>query len=142
MEPNVVFHVTNKQSASSGTPPEIDGNTPHRYHSYFENAQGEQLIFIYNYESDQGTLYHGDLGQGQPHPKSKKRGGKPNCHVLRGRGDGERATQTSLEEYCGEMPVTIRPSRLAWGLAFGHRSNSATQKRALAAKPRTPACAR
>ena len=35
-----LFHVRNKQSAASGEPPSIDGNTPGRYHAYFENAQG------------------------------------------------------------------------------------------------------
>ena len=35
---------------------------------YFENAQGEQLIFIYDREADTGTLYHGDLGWNQPRP--------------------------------------------------------------------------
>jgi len=63
-----LFHVRNKQSAASGEPPSIDGNTPGRYHAYFENAQGEQLIFIYDYDADTGTLYHGDAGWDQPCP--------------------------------------------------------------------------
>jgi hypothetical protein len=68
MEQVTLFRVRNKHVAASGTPPAIDGNTPHRYHSYFENAQGEQIVFIYDYESDQGTLYHGDLGWDRPRP--------------------------------------------------------------------------
>jgi len=63
-----LFYVRNKQSAASGEPPSIDGNTPGRYHAYFENAQGEQLIFIYDYDADTGTLYHGDAGWDQPCP--------------------------------------------------------------------------
>lgn len=63
-----LFQVRNKQSAASGEPPSIDGNTSGRYHAYFENAQGEQLIFIYDREADTGTLYHGDAGWGQPCP--------------------------------------------------------------------------
>jgi len=68
MNKGILFHVRNKQSASSGQPPSIDGNTPNRYHAYFENAQGEQLIFIYDREADTGTLYHGDLGWNEPRP--------------------------------------------------------------------------
>jgi hypothetical protein len=82
MNPPSLFHVRNKQSPACGTPPEIDGNTPHRYHSYFENAQGEQLIFLYDYESDQGTLNHGDLGWDQPHPAEE--GGQCPSVVLDG----------------------------------------------------------
>lgn len=75
-----LFYVGNKQSASSGTPPSIDGNTPNRYHAYFENAQGEQLIFIFDRETDKGTLYHGDLGWDQPRPVEE--GGKCPSVVL------------------------------------------------------------
>lgn len=63
-----VFQVRNKQSAASGEPPSIDGNTQDRYHVYFENAQGEQLIFVYDRKADTGTLYHGDLGWEHPQP--------------------------------------------------------------------------
>jgi hypothetical protein len=69
MRRTALFHVRNKQSAGSGEPPSIDGNTPHRYHAYFENAQGEQLIFIYDREADKAMLYHGDLGWDQPRPE-------------------------------------------------------------------------
>ena len=68
MSDPVLFSVRNKQSAACGEPPSIDGNTPHRYHAYFENAQGEQLIFVYDRETNTGTLYHGDLGWERPQP--------------------------------------------------------------------------
>lgn len=61
-----LFHVRNKQSAASGEPPSIDGNTPGRYHAYFENAQGEQLIFVFDREAKTGTLYHGDASWDHP----------------------------------------------------------------------------
>ena len=63
-----LFTVRNKQSPACGEPPHIDGNTPHHYHAYFENAQGEQLIFVYDREANTGTLYHGDLGWETPRP--------------------------------------------------------------------------
>lgn len=74
MDKLILFQVHNKQSASSGAPPQIDGNIPNHYDSYFENAQGEQLIFIYDRETDKATLYHGDLGWDQPRPVEE--GGK------------------------------------------------------------------
>ena len=40
----------------------INGDEPNTYHSYFENAYGEQLIFAYNRETKQGRLWHGDAG--------------------------------------------------------------------------------
>lgn len=64
----ILFSVRNKQSPASGEPPSIDGNTPGRYHAYFENAQGEQLIFVFVREADTGTLYHGDMGWDHPQP--------------------------------------------------------------------------
>ncbi len=66
MVADALFHVRNKHSAACGEPPSIDGNTPNRYHAYFENAQGEQLIFVYDRETNSGTLYHGDLGWDKP----------------------------------------------------------------------------
>lgn len=69
----ILFSVRNKQSPACGEPPSIDGNTPNRYHAYFENDLGEQLIFVYDRETDTGTLYHGDLGW--EHPQTVEEGG-------------------------------------------------------------------
>lgn len=66
MERPIVFQARNKQPATSGEPPSIDANTPNRYHAYFENGYGEQLIFVYDRETNTGTLYHGDLGWNDP----------------------------------------------------------------------------
>ena len=63
-----LFEVNNKHVAACGDPPSIDANTPNRYHSYFENAQGKKNILIYDYSANAGTLYHGDLGWGRPRP--------------------------------------------------------------------------
>lgn len=65
---HTLFRVSNKQKKGSGSPPEIDGDTPHHYYSYFENEYGEQLIFTYDYETKTGTLYHGDIGWDSPVP--------------------------------------------------------------------------
>jgi hypothetical protein len=66
MTRNPVFQAANKQGAGSGEPPYIDANTPNRYHGYFENDLGEQLIFVFDFEMGTGTLYHGDMGWEKP----------------------------------------------------------------------------
>lgn len=58
----VVFQARNKHSADAGKPPEIDANIRKRYHGYFENEFGEQVIFVYDYEVKEGTLWMGDAG--------------------------------------------------------------------------------
>lgn len=37
-------------------------------HGYFENAHGEQLIFVYDHATQRGTLWCGDAGWEQPYP--------------------------------------------------------------------------
>ena len=64
-EKQTLFRVGNKQLPASGEPPFFDGDTPGRYYGYFQNSYGEQLIFEYNYETKQGTLWHGDAGWDQ-----------------------------------------------------------------------------
>lgn len=68
MSTSSLFQVRNKHVSDSGESPSIDGNASDRYHAYFENGQGEQLIFIYDRKADTGTLYHGDLGWDDPQP--------------------------------------------------------------------------
>jgi hypothetical protein len=57
-----IFQAKNKYSDDSGEPPHIDANTPNKYHGYFENSYGEQLIFVYDKEAKSGVLWHGDAG--------------------------------------------------------------------------------
>jgi hypothetical protein len=58
----LIFKAKNKQAAAAGKPPAIDANTAGKYHGYFENSYGEQLIFVYDRESKSGVLWHGDAG--------------------------------------------------------------------------------
>jgi hypothetical protein len=63
-----LFQVTNHHKESCGIPPQIDEQTfPDVYRSYFENQNGEQAIFLYDYEQERGTLYMGDAGWQHPH---------------------------------------------------------------------------
>lgn len=62
-----LFFVKNGHSASCGTPPSIDGNTPRRHYSYFQNEYGEQAIFEYNFETKTGRVWMGDASWDEPH---------------------------------------------------------------------------
>jgi hypothetical protein len=65
-EKRLLFRVTNGHSSDCGSPPNIDGDTPHRRYSYFQNEHGEQAIFEYNMETKTGTLWMGDAGWDEP----------------------------------------------------------------------------
>ena len=62
-----LFRVSNRQKPGSGEPPFFDGDTRGRYYGYFLNGYGEQLIFEYNRETQQATLWHGDAGWDAPY---------------------------------------------------------------------------
>ena len=63
-----LFQVTNHHGEACGLPPQIDEQTfPDVYRSYFENQNGEQAIFLYDYEQERGILYLGDAGWDHPH---------------------------------------------------------------------------
>ncbi len=53
-----LFQVTNHHGEACGVPPQIDEQTfSGVYRSYFENQNGEQAVFLYDYEQECGTLY-------------------------------------------------------------------------------------
>lgn len=62
-----IFQVSNHHAENCGKPPHIDGDIRKRYHGYFENQFGEQMIFVYDYEVGEGTLWMGDAGWEKPH---------------------------------------------------------------------------
>jgi len=63
-----LFQVTNHHGEACGILPQIDEQTfPDVYRSYFENQNGEQAIFLYDYEQERGTLYMGDAGWEHPY---------------------------------------------------------------------------
>lgn len=62
-----LFSVSNHHVASCGEPPTINGDEP-GYHSYFENEHGEQSLFVYDYDSESGTVWCGDAGWDRPYP--------------------------------------------------------------------------
>lgn len=58
-----LFQVANHHGEACGVPPQIDEQTfPRVYHGYFENQNGEQAVFVYDFEQECGTLYLGDAG--------------------------------------------------------------------------------
>jgi len=61
-----LFTVTNRHTASCGTPPQIDDAAPGLYRGYFENRHGEQATFVYDHTTRMGVLYLGDAGWEEP----------------------------------------------------------------------------
>lgn len=58
-----LFQVTNHHGEACGVPPQIDKRTfSGVYRGSFENQNGEQAIFLYDYEQECGTLSMGDAG--------------------------------------------------------------------------------
>lgn len=57
-----LFWVPNKHKTTSGDAPAINGSTPNKYYGYYENDYREQAIFVFDYASREGVLYHGDAG--------------------------------------------------------------------------------
>jgi hypothetical protein len=63
-----IFQVGNKHAANCGEPPHVDGNEKGRYYGYFENEHGEQAVFVYDRQTQAGTLWMGDVGWERPIP--------------------------------------------------------------------------
>jgi hypothetical protein len=59
---STLFRVSNKHIAASGEPLYIDGDIPEQYHGYFQNEYGEQFVFVFDYQTNKGTLWSGDVG--------------------------------------------------------------------------------
>jgi hypothetical protein len=62
-----LFVVSNHHDPDAGVPPMLNGDEPHVYHSYFENSDGEQAVFVYDRETQQAVLWCGAAGW-QPYP--------------------------------------------------------------------------
>src|SRR5258708_25021640 len=63
---DLIFWASNHHRVDSGKTPQIDADTPVKYFGYFQNEHGEQVIFVYDYESHKGTLWMGDYGWENP----------------------------------------------------------------------------
>jgi hypothetical protein len=62
-----LFRVSNHHGPDAGRPPAFDGDVAMRSMSYFENAYGEQSLFVEDVETGECTLWCGDAGW-EPHP--------------------------------------------------------------------------
>jgi hypothetical protein len=67
--------VYNQHAAPCGVPPHVLGGAGRGYVGYFENSFGEQWIFTFDRETQQGLLRGGDIGWDQV------------CEVTGGRAD-------------------------------------------------------
>jgi hypothetical protein len=57
-----LFTVSSHHADDDPPPPSFDGDEPGTYHSYFENAHGEQSVFVCRRETGEALLYSGDAG--------------------------------------------------------------------------------
>jgi hypothetical protein len=55
-----LFSVSNHHLEHCGNPPQIDGDAAGKYFGYFENQDGEQMVYCYDYQTQKGTLRMGD----------------------------------------------------------------------------------
>ena len=60
-----VLTVLNLHVPDSGKPPDLTTESG-SYTGYFENMEGEQLVFRYDYKAQKGTLWHGDYSWQHP----------------------------------------------------------------------------
>ena len=63
----ILLQVRNHHSAEAGIPPRIDHPRSNQYVGYFENAYGEQALFVYDRDARTGIVYLGDAGWETPH---------------------------------------------------------------------------
>lgn len=77
MDAETVFRMGNRHGPGCGRPPhiDIDGSDGGCYYGYFENAYGEQAIFVYDRRTRIGTLWMGDNGWENPAPVVRGRRG-------------------------------------------------------------------
>lgn len=64
--PGFVFMAKNFHCVACGKPPNIKAKSVFQT-SYFENALGEQMVYVYDRKSDAALLYHGDAEWDPPH---------------------------------------------------------------------------
>jgi hypothetical protein len=59
------FAMRNNHVSGCGEPPLVRNEAPGRYYGYFENAYGEQWVFVYDRANKTAELRGGDVGRGQ-----------------------------------------------------------------------------
>ena len=63
-----LFIMHNKHAPDCGVPPTFSNEEQEHYFGYFENAHGEQWIFVYDRGRRKGELRGGDAGWADPFP--------------------------------------------------------------------------
>jgi hypothetical protein len=60
----IIFQALDNHSAESGEPPQLDPSDKTKYYAYFEGYMQEQFIFVYDYQTHTGLLWHSTKGLG------------------------------------------------------------------------------
>ena len=63
-----LLKIRNRHAVACGDPPIVNSDDPHVYIGYFQNALGEQWIFVSNMETREARLYGGDIGWNKAQP--------------------------------------------------------------------------
>jgi hypothetical protein len=96
-----IFTATNNHNKQKGIPPFINTTDPNQYCAYFENEYREQLIFVYDYEAQRGTLW---LSQ---------KGWEKHFEVLNGKAQGARLaySEKTWLKACWNVASTVEKHR-------------------------------
>ena len=62
-----LFRVSNHHQRDCGQPPVIDGDGAGKYFGYFSNQRGEQAVFVYDYQTNEASVWMGDTGWSNAH---------------------------------------------------------------------------
>ena len=62
-----LFSVSNHHVPDCGTPQHFDGDDRQKYIGYFANEHGEQVVFVYDWNTRTGTVWMGDAGWKRPY---------------------------------------------------------------------------
>lgn len=60
----VFFKMKNYHISNCGEPPDINNDDENKYFGYYENHDHEQLVFVYDYETNTAMVRMGDVGWG------------------------------------------------------------------------------
>lgn len=62
-----LFRVSNHHTDNCGPAPAVDGDEAGKYYGYFANQHGEQAVFVYDYQTDEASVWMGDTGWHDAH---------------------------------------------------------------------------
>ena len=62
-----LLRVSNHHTDNCGPTPSVDGDEAGKYFAYFANQYGEQAVFVYDYPTDEASVWMGETGWHDAH---------------------------------------------------------------------------